>query len=119
MTEDSSPDLGDVWRFPFLWSREAARGETEGRKDRPVLLSLLVRNRKDDLVVLMVPVTSVPQRGPYSIAVPDIEKRRAGLDIHIGSFSPPYKLAYFTTSAPTFRRPCKTLTISMFWPDMR
>lgn len=80
MTDDTPPTLGDVWRFPFLWSREAARGETEGRKDRPVVLSLLVRNRNDELVVLMVPVTSVPQKGPYTIEVPDIEKRRAGLD---------------------------------------
>ncbi|MDX0633774.1 hypothetical protein [Sinorhizobium medicae] len=59
------------------------RGETEGRKDRPVVLALLLRNRNDDLLVLMVPVTSVPQQGPYSIEVPDIEKRRAGLDPHM------------------------------------
>ncbi|MBU6299627.1 MAG: hypothetical protein KGJ79_13860 [Alphaproteobacteria bacterium] len=26
---------GAVIRFPYLWAREAARGETEGRKPRP------------------------------------------------------------------------------------
>lgn len=83
MTDASGPSLGDVWRFPFLWSREAARGETEGRKDRPVVLALLVRNRNDELVVLMVPITSVPQTARYAIEVPEIEKRRAGLDAHM------------------------------------
>lgn len=83
MTNQSTPRLGDVWRFPFLWSEEAARGETEGRKDRPVVLALLVRNQKDELVVLMVPITSVPQSGQYTIEVPEIEKRRAGLDRHM------------------------------------
>tara|TARA_R100000365_G_scaffold2662_1_gene8302 strand:+ start:7954 stop:8370 length:417 start_codon:yes stop_codon:yes gene_type:complete len=80
---DSAPSLGDVWRYPFLWSREAASGETEGRKDRLVVLALLVRNRNDELVLLMVPITSVPQSNRYAIEVPEIEKRRAGLDAHM------------------------------------
>lgn len=80
---DSAPSLGDVWRYPFLWSREAASGETEGHKDRPVVLALLVRNRNDELVLLMVPITSVPQSNRYAIEVPEIEKRRAGLDAHM------------------------------------
>lgn len=83
MTDDSAPSLGDVWRFPFLWSRESARGETEGRKDRPVVLTLLVRNRNDELVVLMVPITSVPRTAGYAVEVPEMEKRRAGLDVHM------------------------------------
>lgn len=80
---DLAPGLGDVWRYPFLWSREAASGETEGRKDRPVVLALLVRNRDDELVLLMVPITSVPQSGRYAVEIPEIEKRRAGLDAHM------------------------------------
>lgn len=80
---DPTPALGDVWRYPFLWSREAASGETEGRKERPVVLALLVRNRADELVLLMVPITSVPQSGRYAIEVPEIEKHRAGLDAHM------------------------------------
>ena len=83
MTDAAAPGLGDVWRYPFLWSREAVSGETEGRKDRPVVLALLVRNRNDELVVLMVPVTSVPQSDRYAIEIPEIEKRRAGLDAHM------------------------------------
>ncbi|GHA19553.1 hypothetical protein GCM10007989_13930 [Devosia pacifica] len=80
---DLAPRLGDVWRYPFLWSREAASGETEGRKERPVVLALLVRNRIDEMVLLMVPITSVPQSDRYAIEVPEIEKRRAGLDAHM------------------------------------
>ena len=80
---DLAPRLGDVWRYPFMWSREAASGETEGRKERPVVLALLVRNRIDEMVLLMVPITSVPQSDHYAIEVPEIEKRRAGLDAHM------------------------------------
>ena len=80
---DSAPRLGDVWRYPFLWSREAASGETEGRKVRPVVLALLVRNRAEELIVLMVPITSVPQSDRYAVEVPEIEKRRVGLDAHM------------------------------------
>lgn len=82
MTDPRPPALGDVWRYPFLWSREAASGETEGRKQRPVCLVLLTKNDTGENVALMVPVTTVPQSGPYCIEVPEIEKRRAGLDLH-------------------------------------
>lgn len=66
--------------LPFLWSREARRGETEGRKPRPVALTLLTRNAAGELEVLMAPITSQPPGdNPFVMEVPDIEKRRAGL----------------------------------------
>lgn len=75
------PAAGDVWRYPFLWSREAAGGETEGRKLRPVAMALVTRNAAGEAEVLMVPVTSQPPAPDrFAIEVPDIEKRRAGLD---------------------------------------
>jgi hypothetical protein len=84
MTDAGGPSVGDVWRYPFLWSREAARGETEGRKSRPVALSLLTRNAAGEHEVLMVPITSQPPRdNPFALPVPDIEKRRAGLDVQL------------------------------------
>jgi hypothetical protein len=78
------PSVGDVWRYPFLWSREAAAGETEGRKARPIAVTLLIRNAAGETEVLMVPITSqLPTDNPFAIAVPDIEKRRAGLDMQL------------------------------------
>lgn len=84
MSDIAGPAVGDVWRYPFLWSREAAQGETEGRKSRPVAMALLTRNVVGDFEVLMAPITSQPPRdNPFALPVPDIEKRRAGLDAHL------------------------------------
>ncbi|TPE47900.1 hypothetical protein [Amaricoccus solimangrovi] len=76
MNDAKGPAIGDVWRYPFLWSREASRGETEGRKTRPVAMALVTRNSAVDLEVLMVPITSQPpQDNPFAIPVPDTESR--------------------------------------------
>lgn len=84
MNDATGPAIGDVWRYPFLWSREASRGETEGRKARPVAMTLVTRNSAGDLEVLMVPITSQPPRdNPFVIPIPDTERRRAGLDARI------------------------------------
>lgn len=84
MAEPPSPAVGEVWRYPFLWSREAARGETEGRKLRPVAMILVTRTATGDTEVLMVPITTQPPaETAFSIEVPEIEKRRAGLDPHL------------------------------------
>ncbi len=85
MTEiANAPQLGEVWRYPYVWARQDAAGETEGRKHRPCAVALLTRNAQDEPVVLFVPLTTQPQDGnPYAIEVPEIEKRRAGLQSHI------------------------------------
>lgn len=84
MTDLQQPELGDVWLYPFLWSREAARGETEGRKERPVSLLLLAYNAEGEVEALLVPITSQPSAGrAFAVEVPEIEKKRAGLDQHM------------------------------------
>lgn len=84
MTDPQRPALGDVWIYPFLWSREAARSETEGRKERPVSLVLLSRNAEGEVETLLVPITSQPSEGrAFAVEIPEIEKKRAGLDQHI------------------------------------
>lgn len=78
------PKLGDVWQYPFLWSGEAVRGETEGRKDRPVSLILLTQTIDGEDQALFVPVTTKnPGSHPFVLEAPEIEKRRAGLDVQI------------------------------------
>ncbi len=72
---------GAVIRFPYLWAREAAHGETEGRKPRPVTVGVRIPKPKGDDVLVLFPITSQePARDRFAAEIPDTEKRRAGLD---------------------------------------
>lgn len=69
-----------VVRYPYLWAREAGKGETEGRKHRPVAVGVRMP-RPDGDMILFFPVTSKqPSRDRFAAEIPDTEKRRAGLD---------------------------------------
>ena len=71
---------GAVIRYPYLWAREAHGGETEGRKDRPVAVGVRL-GRLDGDLILLFPITSrEPETARFSVELPAIEKRRAGLD---------------------------------------
>lgn len=57
---------GCVIRFPYLWVRESERGETEGRKPRPVAVGVRIsRPKGEDVLVarrkidVSIPVRSV------------------------------------------------------------
>lgn len=78
---DSPPAAGDVWRYPYLWARQHAAGETEGRKPRPCALAVTVR-RQDGLtgIVLLAITTQSPSADRVAVEIPPIERRRAGLD---------------------------------------
>lgn len=68
-------------RFPYLWARESAQGETEGRKHRPVAVGVRIPKPKGEDVLVLFPITShEPARGRFAAEIPDTEKRRAGLD---------------------------------------
>ena len=70
-----------VIRYPYLWVREAKRGETEGRKGRPVAVGVRLQRSGGDLLLLF-PITSQhPEPGGFAVEIPDIEKRRAGLEV--------------------------------------
>ena len=72
---------GAVLIFPYLWAREADQGETEGRKPRPVAVGVRIPKPHDEDVLVLFPITSKePSRGRFAAEIPDIEKRRAGLD---------------------------------------
>jgi len=75
------PAVGDVWSYPYLWARQARDGEVEGRKARPCALILLLR--RDDgrtLMVLLAITSQRPREDEMAVEVPQIERRRAGLD---------------------------------------
>ena len=70
-----------VIRFPYLWANEAQRGETEGRKSRPVAVGVRMAKPEGDDVLLLFPITrKAPERGRFAVEIPETEKRRAGLD---------------------------------------
>lgn len=72
-----------VVRYPYLWARQARDGETEGRKDRPVAVGVRL-SRPDGDLVLFFPITSKqPDASRFFSEIPDIEKRRAGVDQEI------------------------------------
>jgi hypothetical protein len=69
-----------VVRYPYLWAREAAKGETEGRKPRPAAVGVRIpRPTGDDLLVLFPITTKEPAPSRFAAEIPDAEKRRAGL----------------------------------------
>jgi hypothetical protein len=70
-----------VIRYPYLWAREDAHGETEGRKHRPVGVRLA--RPEGDLVLFFPITTNLPEAGRFAAEVPAIEKRRAGLDAEL------------------------------------
>ncbi|MBY3238377.1 hypothetical protein HFO17_28205 [Rhizobium laguerreae] len=69
-----------VIRYPYLWAREAGHGETEGRKERPVVVGVRMPRRDGDLVLFFPVTTKQPEASRFAVEVPAIEKRRAGLD---------------------------------------
>lgn len=59
---------------------EAGRGETEGRKERPVAVGVRMPRPDGDLVLFFPITTKQPEASRFAMEVPTIEKRRAGLD---------------------------------------
>jgi hypothetical protein len=79
MTE--TPHAGLVLRYPYLWARQAENGETEGRKARPCAVILALSTQQGWTELRLCAVTSRPPRqSNHGVEVPEIEKRRAGLD---------------------------------------
>lgn len=72
---------GTVFFYPYLWDHEAQRGETEGRKDRPVVVGFRLRQKHGFERIVILPITTkMPEAERFASEIPDIEKRRAGLD---------------------------------------
>lgn len=69
-----------VIRYPYLWAREARRGETEGRKERPVTVGVRMSRIDGDLVLFFPITTRQPEASRFAAEIPAMEKRRAGLD---------------------------------------
>ncbi len=72
---------GSVIHYSYLWKREAERGETEGRKPRPVAVGIRFPEKDGNDLIILFPITSQPPDAKrFAAEAPDIEKRRAGLE---------------------------------------
>jgi hypothetical protein len=72
-------ERGQIVRSFYLWKRQATTGEESGRKARPVCV--VVRTSATPGVVFLFPVTSqLSDTDRLSLAISQIECRRAGLD---------------------------------------
>jgi hypothetical protein len=72
------PELtrGSVINYPFLWSREAVDGETEGRKERETVLAARF-DYDGKAQVALIPITaSPPAAKQIAYELPETEVRR-------------------------------------------
>lgn len=76
------PEPGLVISYAYVWDREARRGQEEGRKDRPCVITLVVeRHPGEETVVTVLPVTHRPPDDPAAaVEIPQPVKRYLGLD---------------------------------------
>lgn len=72
---------GEVISYPYLWAWKQQRGETEGRKQRPVCVVIAIRGTSDGNthLALLAITSQPPQAGRSALEIPDIERKRAGL----------------------------------------
>ena len=76
----TKPKIGDIWRYPYLWKREADAGEKGGRRPRPIALSAVVPVSEKSTLLYLLPITGTePTKGQDALEIPATEIRRAGL----------------------------------------
>jgi len=76
----SAPKAGMVLHYSFLWKQEAERGQSEGVKDRPVVVLVLLAEGEE---VVVAPITTVPpEPGAPAVELPQRVREHLGLDAH-------------------------------------
>lgn len=73
------PANGSVIRYPYLWVWQRDRGETEGRKDRPVCLVLAIPKASQTHLILLAISGTPPRADQAALEIPQLECRRAHL----------------------------------------
>ena len=73
---------GDIITYPYRWARDLARGTApEGGKDRPCCLVLAITTDQGQEVMFLAAISSkAPHADQGALEIPDIERRRAGLN---------------------------------------
>lgn len=73
------PPSGSVLNYPYLRHWQAEKGETEGRKDRPVCLILAIAKSELTHLVLLAISGTPPRSDQTALIIPSLERRRTGL----------------------------------------
>ena len=73
------PANGSVIRYPYLWRWQNERGETEGRKERPVCMMLAIPRGEETHLVLLAISGTPPRSDQTALEIPPLECRRAGI----------------------------------------
>jgi hypothetical protein len=99
---------GSVIEYPYLWGRERARGETEGRKHRPTAVGVrFLRSDGTDAILLFPITTKSPHADQFAVELPDIEKKRAGLDANRRLWLILYEYNYDSVADSSYLEPNK------------
>lgn len=76
---DARPGL--VFRYEYLWKRQARAGRGVAEKERPACIVLALHRADGDTRVLIVPIThSPPRAGEPAVELPPRVKAHLGLD---------------------------------------
>lgn len=73
------PANGSIISYPYLWRWQHDKGETEGRKERPVCLMLAIPKGEETHLVLLAISGTPPASDQTALTIPPLERRRAGL----------------------------------------
>jgi len=74
------PEPGLVFRYDYLWKREAKAGRSTS-KDRPACLVVVTDSSVDPRVVVILPIThSRPFGGSVGVEIPPVVRRNLDLD---------------------------------------
>ena len=75
------PRPGEVIRYAYLWSDEAADGLEEGVKQRPCAVVMSAKSAEGKVTLIVLPVThSAPRGAVEALELPPLVKRHLGLD---------------------------------------
>jgi len=74
-----TPANGSIIRYPYLWTWQRDKGETEGRKARPVCLVLAIPKGNQTNLILLAISGTPPRSDQTALEIPQLECRRAGI----------------------------------------
>ena len=73
------PANGSVIRYPYLCAWQRDKGETEGRKGRPVCMVLAIPKGNQTNLILLAISGTPPRSDQTALEIPQLECRRAGI----------------------------------------
>ena len=80
---------GSVFHYPYLWADDARAG-LQNPKDRTTTLAVTFKRTTVEgatvIHLFLLAITDNPREGQTALEIPQIEKRRAGLDPHRPAF---------------------------------